>query len=617
MNLTERIWTIFDENLEIKYHSETQILSVKDKRINKVWEQISLKDEFTVNKVSKTGNALELQMTKPYEMLATIVLTENSEMLVTINANPKLTLEKVYFPPAFKAPDKEHYVLQTDSQGLLLPVDDNYYPLEEQPLYFCGGGLGMSWIGVTDHDLETGYMAIIETPFDASVLMKREDNLITFSPVWLSSMGEFSYERRIRYVFFHKGGYVAQCKRYREYMWRENKVITLKEKQKKFPAIEKMLGAVHVYVWDKARKASFAREMKEAGIEKALILWDTNHAPYPSAGYDNKLKELGYGTGAYELFTDIHPDSFPGNADISFAPLKRNVYPGLFDKITSRKADGSTYSNEFGTYVCPKAVRPEIVKRVEKELCIYPHETYFLDVYQANGLYECHNPEHPLTRKQYAENIIKNYELLEEQYNVYLGGEFGADFTGSHSVYSHGMMTLQRTWFNTERLIEGSIYYMGDWNDNPRPSCMVGSRTASSTYLKYSINEYTRVPLYELVYHDAVVTSWRWEDCNHHTPEIWWKKDLFNILYGTAPLWSVDQERWRSFRVTFVESYNKVCSWLQQICYDELVSHRFVTEDHKIQESVFSSGKRVVVNFGDSSFEFEGKYIEPREFITF
>jgi len=161
----------------------------------------------------------------------------------------------------------------------------------------------------------------------------------------------------------------------------------------------------------------------------------------------------------------------------------------------------------------------------------------------------------------------------------------------------------------------GTIYYGGDWKNGQRPTQMLGVRTAPPLYMKYSINEALRVPLYELVYHDAVVTSWRWEDANHHTPEIWWKKDLFNILYGSAPLWTLDRNRWESFKNTFIQSYKNICPWLQQIGYDEMISHRFVTADGKVQESVFSSGKRAVVNFGDEAFKFERKTIEPRGFI--
>ncbi len=615
-NEKSKFWIMSDINLEVQFDEQQGILRVNDKRIHKTWMQRPFDDKMSVGQVSQIGNTLKMTLNGSVPLAITIELTESSELVYTISSTHDTSFEKFSFPPAFDTPDKNHYVVQTDSQGLLLPVDDSFYPLEEQPLFFCGGGGAMAWIGVTDSAMKTGYMAIFETPFDAAIKLKRENELITFAPVWLSSRGGFGYERKIRYVFFDQGGYTAQCKRYRAYIWPKNKVIALKENQKRFPAIEKILGAVHMYVWDNARKVEFAQTLKDAGIDKAMILWDANHTPYPEKDYDSRLKDLGYATGAYELFTDIHPDGYPGNAEIAQMPLKRNVFPDLYEKIVSRKKDGSTYSNEFGTYVCPEAVRPEIIKRVEKELSIYPHETYFLDVYQANGLYECYNPEHPLTRQQYAEAILKNYELLEEKYNTFLGAEFGADYMGSHGVYVHGMMTLQRTWFGSDISKKGSIYYYGDWNNNPRPSTMLGTRTATDTYLKYSINEYTRVPLYELVYHDAIVTSWRWEDCNHHCPEIWWKKDLFNILYGTAPLWSIDQDRWLAFGHTFVESYNNICPWLQQICYDELVSHRFVSTDRKIQETQFSSGKRAVVNFGDTPYTFEGQVIMPRGFIT-
>jgi hypothetical protein len=112
-----------------------------------------------------------------------------------------------------------------------------------------------------------------------------------------------------------------------------------------------------------------------------------------------------------------------------------------------------------------------------------------------------------------------------------------------------------------------------------------------------------------------MVTSWRWEDSNHHLPEIWWKKDLFNILYGSAPLWSIDRERWETYKNTFIQSYKNFGPWLEQIGYDELVSHRFVSDDHKIQESVFSSGKRAIANFGDSDFSFEGKIVKAKSFL--
>lgn len=82
------------------------------------------------------------------------------------------------------------------------------------------------------------------------------------------------------------------------------------------------------------------------------------------------------------------------------------------------------------------------------------------------------------------------------------------------------------------------------------------------------------------------------------------------MLYGSAPLWNLDRERWKTFKSNFIESDKNVCPWLQQIGYDELVSHLFVTDDHKVHESVFSSGKKVIVNFGNMEFTYGDQIVQ-------
>jgi len=613
-----KTWKLSDANLVVIFDDEKLNITVTDKRCNKVWEQLASKEQFKAEKIVQKDNTLIVQLTGKYKLEIILTLTPASALEINLKADEKLAFDEMVFPPAFFPPDKNHYLLMTDSEGLLLPVDDTGYPMNNERTFYCGGGVAMAWMGVTDAQFETGYMAILDTPFDMTVRTRRENGMVIFEPVWLPSMGKFGYARKITYHFFDKGGYIAQCKKYREYIWKKNNVISLKEKQKRFPAIEKMVGAVHVYVWDNAREVSFAQEMKTSGIEKALILWDANHTPYPEINYDTKLKEMGYATGGYELFTDLKlRDTITYPVDEN-GPMRlaRTVYPGLFNELVTRSKDGKSYFNQFGHTACPATMQPQMIKRIDRELKEYPHETYFLDVYQANGLFECYSDKHPLTRQQFAEQAIKNYQMIEDKYNLYLGGEWGADFAGSNSIYLHGMMTLHRTWWGTGIEKKGTIYYTGDWKSNPRPTQMIGTRVANDKYLKYSINEYTRVPLYELVYHDAVVTTWRWEDGNHHAPEIWWKKDLFNILYGNAPLWNLDRNRWEEYKYTFIESYKNICPWLQQIAYDEMLSHRFVSSDHKVQESVFSSGKRVIVNFGDTEYQYGELIIKPKSFLT-
>lgn len=613
-----KIWTLSNANLTVQFDDQTLILTVTDKRCNKVWEQTPLKNTYTAKKISQKGNTITLSLTGKYSFDLAISLLDNSDLTVTLSGKKELPIGEFTFPSAFKTPDKNHYFLYTDSEGYLLAVDDTSYPIGRHNAYTMGGGLSMPWMGITDNKFESGYIAILDTPDDAAFFSKRIEGLVTFEPIWMPQLGKFGYDRKLIYHFFDKGGYVAQCKKYREYAWKKNGVTKLSEQQKSFPAIEKLIGAVNIYVWDDARQLSFAKELKQSGINKAFFLWNPNHPPYPEKDYDSRLKELGYLSGVYELFRDARMrDSVPPRPDEkpSETYLNRFSFPGLFKQITLVQNDGKLHYSGFGYDICPKAIMPLIPSlRVDRELTIYPHESYFIDGWQASGLFECYSKEHPLTRTQYKQTVIDISKMFMDKYKMIVGAEWGADYGVPTTAYVHGMMTLHRTWFGSDAYKRGTIYFIGSWGSS-RPTIMFGTSTSTDKYLKYSINEYTRVPLYELVYHDATVTSWRWEDTNHKMPEIWWKKDLFNILYGNAPLWCPDYQLWRNFKNTFIESYNNVCPWLQKIGYDEMVSHRFITDDHKVQESLFSSGQRAIVNFGETDYPFEGKTIKAKGYI--
>lgn len=77
----------------------------------------------------------------------------------------------------------------------------------------------------------------------------------------------------------------------------------------------------------------------------------------------------------------------------------------------------------------------------------------------------------------------------------------------------------------------------------------------------------------------------------------------------------MDQSRFSSFKSTFVASYQKILPWVQQVCLDEMVEHCFLSEDHLIQRSSFSSGKSVVVNFSDCNHAWDGHIIPARDYL--
>jgi len=122
---------------------------------------------------------------------------------------------------------------------------------------------------------------------------------------------------------------------------------------------------------------------------------------------------------------------------------------------------------------------------------------------------------------------------------------------------------------------------------------------------KFQTGHYYRLPLWELVYHDCVVAQWYWGDYNNKLPSLWDRRDLWNALYGTPPMFMFNRQIWEKNRDRFVQSYQTATPVARQTGYVEMLSHRWLTPDHAVQETRFANGITVTVNFSQQPFTME------------
>jgi hypothetical protein len=436
----------------------------------------------------------------------------------------------------------------------------------------------------------------VETPDDGYIemLTVEADGRSWSLPrvTWGPSKGEFRYARRTTLHFAARGGYVALAKRYRTYAASQGLLVTLAEKRKRNPNLARLFGAPDV--WGDGSLA-FAREAKEAGIAKMLI-----HTS-PSAGARGgvtpaemkAINDLGYLSSTYDNYCDIMPLE-PGKG-----VTNKN------DKVPEHvvlKADGSrmtawlTMDKKQYMKRCPTQWVPAASEVIPKDLALFPYLGRFIDVTTAEDLYECYDPAHPMTRTDKRQQGV---ELLGyvKSLGLVSGGEHGRWWGVPQLDYIEGMMSggsyswpagyLKRPKTKDEEFTspQGSKY--GKWSE----------------YERWGIGHQYRVPLWELVFHDCVVSTWYWGDSNDFlmqaAPEVTPRKDAFNVLYGTIPMmWAGRQGTWSSARETFLRTYRNTCKLHEIVAGTEMVSHEFVSKDRSVQRTRFSDGTEVVVNFG-------------------
>ena len=572
-----------NETLSVTVRTSDTTLSVRDLRTGNIWEQHPFAQEMILQSAESRGDRkLEMQLIHTPSGLsieAQLGLDPDaSELVFELRSGGELA-SSVRFPEPFVT-QAGTYLVVPMNEGISYPVEDaSINPM--RLIAYGGHGICMPFWGATDG--VQAQMAILETPDDASIRIERVDDKLCILPEWESQKGRFGYSRRLRYVFFNAGGHVAICKRYRHHSQETGLFKTLEQKQLENPDVDRLIGAVNVWCWDRDG-ASMTREMQSLGIER--ILWSHRDQPDGIA----EMNAMGVLTSRYDIYQDVMD---PANFD-----NLRGVHPdwttAAWPADLMLDADGEwvrgwRVKGKDGNFypcgvLCDHRAPEYARKRIQDELSTHLYRSRFIDTTTASPWRECYHPDHPMTRSESKHWKMGLLRVVSEEMGLVTGCETGHDASVPYLHYFEGMLSL------------GPYRVPDAGRDMIRPWQEVPERVA-----KFQVGHQYRLPLWELVYHDCVVAQWYWGDYNNKLPALWDKRDLFNLLYGTPPMFMFNREIWEEHKERFVQSYQTVCPTVRKVGYAEMLEHRFLTVDRAVQQTVFADGTTITVNFGSDT----------------
>ena len=590
----QNTWSLDNPHLTMTLDAGKGRWTVLDKRSSKIWETSSGATEFLVTKVTKDALQLRIEMVSPQttdSFTAIVALApEAPEIVFFIDKEAGSKFAGLEFPPVFEIAESDLIVLPL-AEGFLFDQKTAVKRVPSSLRY--KGGWPLAFVGVLDG--EAGWMEIVETPIDFELVKDVSGERVSLKNRWLAEKGGFGYTRRIRYVFFDQGGYVAMAKRYRQYARGKGFVKTLREKDPDRKGhIQKLIGAVNVWFWGKG-KGDFAGELKSSGINKAI---------FSSADWDvAAINELGYLTSVYDIYQDGWP---PVYHDVT---KRHDGWPE--DLVLDPKGDwvrGWTIKKGLKEYpggvICSVRGLERAKKNIPRELKKNPYTARFIDTTTSTPWRECYNPAHPITRSEDLKNKMALLGFCSNELGLVTGSEDGVDVAVPYADYFEGMMSPGFARLPDSGRNVGTVKYM----------------PPTEEFLRFQVGEQYRIPLWELVFHDAVVSTWYWGDSSNRIPEVWWRRDLFNILYGNMPLWAIrDWDHWKEIKDKFVKSYQNVSPVFEKVGWEEMLSHRFVTDDRAVQETVFGNGVKIMVNFGETAYAVPDveTVVPPHGFVVF
>ena len=588
--------------LRLTIDSANAGIAVADKRTNREWPPGVTVTGWTVldatpslDRKSAVLKLLNAQSVREYQ--ARIELSATApEFGVTLSGGGPMA-KPMDYPPPFATRPGDRLIVPAN-EGMGYPSDEPHEGLYRLIAY-GGHGICMGFFGVSEDATGAGWMAMLETPDDAAMnAFRTGGGQWLIGPSWDAQRGEMGYPRQVRYVFQDGGGHVAMCKRHRARAKETGLWMPFTEKSKRNPNIDLLVGAANIWRMGGGGSppADLVREMLGLGMDR--LLWSAGG----SAGDIKALREIpGVLVGRYDIYQDImdpanHPKIGYVHGDWVTAAFPRDINwrgPGGDWRRgwEVRAKDGTMIPCAV---ICDSKALPYARDRISAELLTKPYTARFLDTTVAAPWFECYHPDHPMTRGQSREWKMKLLKLIGDS-GLVCGSETGHEASVPFCDYFEGMLSV-----GPYRIPDAGRDMLRIWDDVP-------ARVA-----KYQVGERYRLPLWELVYHDCVVAQWYWGDYNNKLPAIWRKRDLFNALYGTPPMYLFDPAQWSAKKDAFAASYRVAQPVARATGYAEMTDHRILTKDRSVQQTVFANGVTVTVNFGAAPFSMpDGATLPP------
>ncbi len=434
----------------------------------------------------------------------------------------------------------------------------------------------------------SGYMAVIDTPYDARYALQGEAIEFRFH----TSLGRMAYPRRMLYRFMENCDYNDFAHSFRDYLAERGRIYTLRAKVAENPAVEGLFGcpiihtdiAVHIspesdyYAPDNPAnndhhvtfdtRAEELRRLKERGLDRAYIHldgwgrhgYDNLHPdpfpPHEGAGGAAGMKrladtarELGYIFGVHDQYRDYYYDAPSFDLDKAV------------QEIDGGHPFCSVWYGGRHSFLCATQA-PAYVRRNydEFERLGIDIKAAYLDVFSVVALDECFHLEHPMTRKECAD--LRN-ECL-------------------HSLSARGIIP------SSEETISCLLPSLVLCHHAPFYTTSFVNGDAAGIPL----------PLFNLVYHDCVVIPWiglpgergGWGIPNNDSA-------YSHAILNAGPVYcSTDADE------AELAAVKEACSLAERLTHARMVRHEFLDDTYRVQRTTWSDGTVIEVDFDSGAY---------------
>jgi len=527
---------------------------------------------------------------------------------ITSSAPGSFTWPVIASPPTGAA-----YVLPL-AEGSYVPADDQRwlsYLIQRSPMKALET-FSMPFWGIALPDYSVTYL-----------IANQFNNQVAFSDcggrVGLSFTHEFTPNRKLKQygiaVRLAGSSPIEPARQCRAWLIEQGQFVSMRTKIERTPEAAKLLGAPHIYLWEDGRTASMVEQLAALGCRPMRVglssaQWGFDHPELVRA-----VKEMGGLIAPYDSYHGIHHPEQGDSWDTAQFDAE------LYEKGPVQGPDGAKLPGYLGRgyQLSPLAAWPYVKQRVTRLMSELPERfnAWFVDCDAYGEVFDDYSVLHPATQEDDVRARLHRMAWIRDTYGLPIGSEGGVAYSAGTIHFAEGMMTPVFGWGDADLMKDtSSPYHLGTWGSQGSPTILLKRVPLKPYFRTFHYDPSFRLPLYQTVFHDSVVTTHHWHHSSLKFVDQVETVELLELLYNIPPLYHLNLAELARHGKR-IGAHNAFFAPLhRELGLVPLTDFAWLTADRMVQRTVFGDEVEMVANFTDKPFEDARAAIPPRSILA-
>ena len=369
----------------------------------------------------------------------------------------------------------------------------------------------------------------------------------------------------------------------------------------------------HPDEWGDGLSVKLLEQFAENGLDRLWLGVDSWQEGFRHPIAIAKAKALGYLVGPYDSYHSIHHPNEKDTWETAQFDLS------LYESGAIVNADG-TKSRGFkkkGYHLSPLVAQPYVENRVNSIVDQMPSNfnTWFIDCDAYGELYDDYSATHPATQLDDMNARLARISWIRDTHNMVVGSEGGAAYAAATLHFAHGMTLPVIGWGDADMKSKTSPYYVGGYWPPEGPAIHIKQVPLKPNYLYHYYDPRFRLPLYQIVFHDSVITTHHWGSGSLKFKNAIGTLALLELLYNVPPLYHLNIDEFSKHKAWIKRHYAFFSLLHRQIGGKPMTDFKWLREDKLVQRTEFGDTVEIFANFGTDAFEYEGVAIPGQSVI--